>query len=95
MATNEVDTATYTDQDVIEAVDDGSSTGDESSIFTDTTSINSSILDYQYENGRRYHNFRAGAYLLPNDEQEQERLDMGHHCWNFASRKVVFGAVAS
>jgi methylase of polypeptide subunit release factors len=43
------------------------------------TSLRSSILDYKYENGRRYHAFRAGQYLLPNDETEQERLDITHH----------------
>lgn len=44
-----------------------------------TTSVNSSIFDFQYQNGRRYHAYRAGQYLLPNDEQEQERLDIIHH----------------
>lgn len=31
-----------------------------SSLGSDTTSVNSSVFEYQYENGRRYHNFRAG-----------------------------------
>lgn len=31
-------------------------------------SIASSIIDYQFENGRRYHNYRAGKYALPNDD---------------------------
>src|SRR5947209_1091117 len=42
-------------------------------------SITSSILNYQYENGRRYHAFRGGHYYLPNDEREQDRLDFEHH----------------
>ncbi|CAM1502203.1 Fc.00g041870.m01.CDS01 [Cosmosporella sp. VM-42] len=46
---------------------------------SETASATSSILDYKYENGRRYHAYRAGQYLLPNDEAEQERLDMTHH----------------
>ena len=29
--------------------------------------------------GRRYHAFRDGEYPLPNDEQEQDRLDLLHH----------------
>ncbi|KAF6834762.1 phosphoethanolamine N-methyltransferase (TAM domain methyltransferase) [Colletotrichum musicola] len=45
----------------------------------DTVSTTSSIFNYEYENGRRYHAYRAGQYLLPNDETEQERLDMTHH----------------
>ncbi|KAF5497819.1 Secondary metabolism regulator LAE1 [Colletotrichum siamense] len=46
-----------------------------------TSSITSSIYHYQYENGRRYHAYREGQYVLPNDDQEQERLDLQHHIW--------------
>ncbi|KAL1967102.1 hypothetical protein VTN77DRAFT_3626 [Rasamsonia byssochlamydoides] len=45
------------------------------------TSISSSIINYKYENGRRYHAFREGAYTLPNDEEEQDRMDLGHHIY--------------
>ncbi|KFY24294.1 hypothetical protein V491_02205 [Pseudogymnoascus sp. VKM F-3775] len=44
-----------------------------------STSITSSIQNYQYENGRRYHALREGEYLLPNDAREQDRLDLHHH----------------
>jgi hypothetical protein len=55
----------------------------------DTTSIDSlsttystpappSILSYRYENGRRYHGFRGSSYFLPNDEHEQDRLEVVH-----------------
>ncbi|KAJ9302775.1 hypothetical protein DTO271G3_149 [Paecilomyces variotii] len=43
------------------------------------TSLASSILDYEYSNGRRYHAYNRGSYLLPNDEKEQHRLDLLHH----------------
>jgi hypothetical protein len=43
-----------------------------------STSISSSVRDYAFENGRRYHAFRAGNYQFPNDESEQEREDMKH-----------------
>ncbi|KAK4658160.1 hypothetical protein QC762_204300 [Podospora pseudocomata] len=46
-----------------------------------TASISSSILDYRKENGRTYHAYRDGKYLIPNDEQENERLDFQHHLW--------------
>lgn len=46
---------------------------------SDTTSLASSVLNYKYENGRRYHSYREGKYVLPNDEQEQERQDILHH----------------
>ncbi|KAJ0419647.1 S-adenosyl-L-methionine-dependent methyltransferase [Aspergillus carlsbadensis] len=44
---------------------------------SDLTSLRSSIVDYRYENGRRYHAFRAGAYWGPNDEKAQDHLDIG------------------
>jgi SAM-dependent methyltransferase len=44
-----------------------------------STSLASSILHYEYSNGRRYAGYRGGSYLLPNDEQEQDRLDLLHH----------------
>ncbi|KAK5659911.1 hypothetical protein OQA88_13375 [Cercophora sp. LCS_1] len=43
-----------------------------------STSISSSVRDYVFENNRRYHKFREGRYLLPNDDAEQEREDMKH-----------------
>lgn len=44
-----------------------------------STSIASSVLNYEYENGRRYHGYRSGSYVLPNDDEEQDRLDLIHH----------------
>lgn len=66
----EPDTATPSDSDADSAF------GGES---TASTSLASSILNYEYSNGRRYHGYRSGAYLLPNDEMEQDRLDLLHH----------------
>ncbi|KAF5006273.1 hypothetical protein FDECE_7339 [Fusarium decemcellulare] len=43
-----------------------------------STSINSSIYEHSFENGRRYHRYRHGRYPLPNDEAEQNREDMLH-----------------
>jgi len=43
-----------------------------------TASLTSSIKNHTYENGRRYHAYHAGEYFLPNDEREQERLDLLH-----------------
>jgi hypothetical protein len=42
-------------------------------------SVSSSTRDYEFENGRRYHKFREGRYVFPNDESEQDREDMKHH----------------
>ena len=43
-----------------------------------STSLTSSVRDYAFENGRRYHRFREGAYNFPNDDSEQDREDMKH-----------------
>lgn len=40
-------------------------------------------MAYEFENGRRYHAYKAGAYILPNDEEEQNRLDLQHHIYLF------------
>jgi hypothetical protein len=61
------------------AADDESDAGYESdSASSASTSLSSSIRDYAFENGRRYHKFREGSYQFPNDEPEQEREDMKH-----------------
>ncbi|KAI5464953.1 S-adenosyl-L-methionine-dependent methyltransferase [Mariannaea sp. PMI_226] len=44
-----------------------------------TESLRSSILDYRHENGRTYHRYKDGKYNLPNDAQENERLDLQHN----------------
>ncbi|KAL4944117.1 hypothetical protein BDV06DRAFT_116836 [Aspergillus oleicola] len=38
-------------------------------------------MDYRYENGRRYHAYRAGSYWGPNDEKAQDNLDITHHVY--------------
>jgi hypothetical protein len=35
-------------------------------------------MNYPVENGRRYHAYREGRYLMPNDEKESDRLDLYH-----------------
>lgn len=39
-----------------------------------TQSVRSSVYDYKYENGRRYHAFKEGQYWAPNDDSEQDRM---------------------
>ncbi|KAH8155419.1 uncharacterized protein LAJ45_00429 [Morchella importuna] len=46
-----------------------------------TNTLKSSIFDYRFENGRRYHAYRDGKYMFPNDDAEQERLDIIHHTY--------------
>ncbi|KAL8948063.1 MAG: hypothetical protein Q9222_005716 [Ikaeria aurantiellina] len=49
-----------------------------------TTSIASSITDYKYEHGRRYHAYQEGRYVLPNDEEEQNRMNLQYHAMRLA-----------
>lgn len=51
--------------------DEDSTLGDERDMDS-TQSLTSSVFNYTYENGRRYHAFRDGQYFMPNDDQEQE-----------------------
>jgi len=75
VALNEGDQALEVDDQAYE--EDGDSTFE--SIVTGLTgSVTSSVLDYAFEHGRRYHSDRSGNYALPNDEAERERLDMMH-----------------
>ncbi|KAK1639698.1 S-adenosyl-L-methionine-dependent methyltransferase [Colletotrichum phormii] len=62
-------------------IDDGASSIDGSSIDDSLASLRSSILDYRRGNGRTYHRLSDGKYLLPNDEREQDRLDLTHNLW--------------
>ncbi|KAL1990673.1 hypothetical protein VTN49DRAFT_6512 [Thermomyces lanuginosus] len=69
-----------------------SSYGDELSSYT--ASLTSSVLDYRHENGRRYHKYRDGSYLLPNDESENDRLDMLHElCLKMLHRKLYLAPI--
>ncbi|KAH7403098.1 S-adenosyl-L-methionine-dependent methyltransferase [Cadophora sp. MPI-SDFR-AT-0126] len=62
----------------------------ETSLHTFSTSISSSVFHYKYENGRRYHAFRDGEYPLPNDEKEQDRLDLLHHIFKLMLSGTLF-----
>ena len=59
-----------------------------------STSLETSVRDYMYENGRRYHKFREGTYNFPNDDVEQEREDMKHAMVKMlCSQKLHFAPV--
>ena len=73
-------------EDTIEAVDASdrsSQASDADSGFGEpsmsTASLRSSIFNYETEHGRSYHAFRRGKYVMPNDEGEQERMDIHYH----------------
>ncbi|KAH6616774.1 S-adenosyl-L-methionine-dependent methyltransferase [Boeremia exigua] len=59
--------------------DESDSAYGDSDHLSDTTSIPSTIWKHRYENGRRYHKFREGEYWGPNDELQNDQLDIAHH----------------
>nr|XP_036579860.1 TAM domain methyltransferase [Colletotrichum truncatum]KAF6787540.1 TAM domain methyltransferase [Colletotrichum truncatum] len=48
------------------------------SIRDSLTSIRSSLLEFEDENGRLYHSHSRGKYYFPHDNVEQDRLDLQH-----------------
>ncbi|KAF8475509.1 methyltransferase [Kalaharituber pfeilii] len=58
--------------------------------LSDTTSLSSSFTKYQFENGRRYHAYKEGHYAFPNDEKEQDRLDLVHHIWRLRFEGALY-----
>lgn len=68
------------------AVDDNESSYDgDSAIINDSSdtdsyaSLTAEAREYIFENGRRYHGYKSGRYMLPNDENEMDREDIKHH----------------
>ncbi|KAF4454183.1 hypothetical protein F53441_3183 [Fusarium austroafricanum] len=57
--------------------DDDSALGD-TDAESSTASLTSTIYKYRVENGRTYHAYKDGNYIGPNDNLEQERLDLQH-----------------
>lgn len=82
MPANEPLTAQADSDTLSESGDSAYGASDTESSYT--ASITSSITAYQQENGRRYHAYQAGRYVLPNDEQEQDRLDLQYHAFRLA-----------
>ncbi|OHE95150.1 methyltransferase domain-containing protein [Colletotrichum orchidophilum] len=55
-----------------------------------SASMTSSIMRYREENGRTYHAYREGRYVLPNDAVENERLDLQHHLYTLTFDGKLF-----
>ncbi|PYI00074.1 S-adenosyl-L-methionine-dependent methyltransferase [Aspergillus ellipticus CBS 707.79] len=67
------------DSDLPIEVDDDDDANFSASPALSTASLGSSVLRYEFKHGRRYHADHMGNYPFPNDEPEQNRLDMIHH----------------
>ena len=79
------------DPDLLDASD--STLGDDVSRYT--ASLTSSIERYPVENGRRYHAFKDGSYVMPNDETELDRLDLMHQLLRITMRNKLYFAPIS
>ena len=53
------------------------------------SSVSPSVFEFPEENGRTYHKFKAGRYPLPNDEEEQNRLDLQHQLFLLTQRQKL------
>jgi SAM-dependent methyltransferase len=93
----------YIDSPAGETSDEVSFTESPHSVFEDlgditssyTASLLSDVKNFTYENGRRYHSYREGRYLLPNDEPEQDRQDLLHHVRTLVLHGRLFQAPLS
>ncbi|KAL4733969.1 S-adenosyl-L-methionine-dependent methyltransferase [Aspergillus similis] len=47
-------------------------------------------MNYHWQYGRRYHAFKEGSYKFPNDEREQDRLDMLHNMFRLVLNGKLF-----
>jgi len=54
--------------------------------------VDSSITQYRIENGRRYHAYKDGIYWAPNDERQNENLDISHHKYLLVLEGKLFAA---
>ncbi|KAK3391459.1 hypothetical protein B0T20DRAFT_79705 [Sordaria brevicollis] len=63
------------DDDIDEKSDPGFEEGDYRSV---TVSLNRAIREYRLINGRSYHNYDGAYYWAPNDDEQNEYLDMAY-----------------
>ncbi|TDZ39718.1 Secondary metabolism regulator LAE1 [Colletotrichum trifolii] len=59
--------------------DDADSAIDSASVISSTASLSESIFDYRRLNGRTYQNSKTTEYWAPNDDQQNEGLDLIHN----------------
>ncbi|KAB8072208.1 S-adenosyl-L-methionine-dependent methyltransferase [Aspergillus leporis] len=80
------------DEQIVVDTSDEDSLCDAQSIIDSNLSLHSTVRDYCYENGRRYHAYRYGQYPMPNDEEEQDRLAFMHHLFKLLLGGALYRA---
>ncbi|KAK3356309.1 S-adenosyl-L-methionine-dependent methyltransferase [Lasiosphaeria hispida] len=58
---------------------DSSPLGESESLLESTASLSSTIFNYRKVHGRTFPNFKDAEYWAPNDEKQNEGLDLHHH----------------
>ena len=53
-------------------------------------SIHSTIHGHDYHEGRRFHGHKKGSYLLPNDAEECDRLNMHHEVYKHHLKGALY-----
>lgn len=64
-------------------IDDGTDESDyaSTSVQSSTRSLDSSEYEFVEENGRTYHRYKDGKYILPNDAEERYRMNFQHELY--------------
>jgi SAM-dependent methyltransferase len=75
----DVDADQYSDLHVDSQDSDDADSALGMSLQSSTASLRTSLRESVEEHGRTYHKYKQGKYYLPNDEIEQDRLDLQHH----------------
>lgn len=57
-----------------------------------TRSVASSIYNYEQSHGRTYHSYHSGKYQLPNDIDEQSRIEVKYHAIRLALHDTLYFA---
>jgi ubiquinone/menaquinone biosynthesis C-methylase UbiE len=58
----------------------------------DTKSLTDSITDYPTTWGRRYHKYKEGSYMFPNDDMESDRLNLQYQALKLLHGDRIFFA---
>ncbi|KAH8899127.1 S-adenosyl-L-methionine-dependent methyltransferase [Thozetella sp. PMI_491] len=66
------------------------SAGGKNRLLPASMSISSTILEYRKLHGRTYQNFEGAEYWGPNDDKQNEGLDMNHHMMYLAFDNRLF-----
>ncbi|KAI5782574.1 S-adenosyl-L-methionine-dependent methyltransferase [Geopyxis carbonaria] len=84
-----MDSDTSLEVDPAHTVDSAEADLDHESTYgsgSESGSLYSVARYHVFENGRRYHGYREGTYFLPNDQEEQDRMDLHHHVFLLSLR---------